>query len=147
MLHLAYQSLGDAGLNYTAVDQSEAVTRNRIAGGSCLVAVHDGKLVGSIVFRSKTQKGGSPWMDRRDVATFGQFGILPKYQSRGLGSRLLEVVERMATDDEAEELALDTADQAEHLIRYYQKRGYRKIEHVQWSGKRYRSVILSKTLA
>jgi GNAT superfamily N-acetyltransferase len=147
MLHLAYQSLGDTGLNYTAVDQNEAVTRSRIAGGSCLVAIHDGRLVGSIVFRDKAQKGGSPWMDRSDVATFGQFGILPHYQSRGLGSRLLEAVERMAVDDKAEELALDTADQAEHLIQYYEKRGYRRIEYAQWSGKRYRSVILSKALA
>ena len=45
----------------------------------------------------------------------------------------------------AAEIALDTAETAEELIRFYLKRGYRFIEHVTWTDVvNYRSVVLSK---
>ena len=39
LLHAAYTRLGGIGFNYTAVDQTEDVTRSRIARGHCLVVV------------------------------------------------------------------------------------------------------------
>jgi hypothetical protein len=62
-----------------------------------------------------------------------------------VGSSLLELVEGIATDIGLRELALNTADGADHLIRFYGRRGYRFIQPVDW-GKNYSSVILSKTL-
>ena len=46
------------------------------------------------------------------------------------------------------EIALDTCEDAESLISYYEKRGYRFVEHVQWDPKivNYRSVVMSKSL-
>ena len=41
---------------------------------------------------------------------------------------------------------MDTAEQAEHLITLYAGLGYKHVEFVQWSGKVYRSVVLSKAL-
>ena len=146
LLHRAYAALGAMGLNYTAVDQSEEVTRERIAGATCLVAASGGALVGTIVLRAADKTGGSPWLDRPEVASLGQFGVLPEWQRTGVGSRLMAAVERLALDSGAQELALDTAVPATHLIRYYGKRGYRFIEHAQWRGKVYRSVIMSKTI-
>ena len=45
------------------------------------------------------------------------------------------------------ELAVDTAEPAEHLVTFYNRRGYRFVEFAQWQGKFYRTVILSRNLA
>jgi hypothetical protein len=42
------------------------------------------------------------------------------------------------------ELAMDTAEQATHLVELYTRLGYRHVGWVQWPGKVYRSVVLSK---
>jgi hypothetical protein len=59
---------------------------------------------------------------------------------------LLEEAETWAREQGFAELAVDTAEQATHLIDYYKRRGYCFIETVQWPGKTYRSVVLSKEL-
>ena len=41
---------------------------------------------------------------------------------------------------------MDTAEQATHLIELYKGLGYRHVDWVQWTGKVYRSVVLSKSL-
>lgn len=85
-----------------------------------------------------------PWLDRPEVASLGQFAVLPEWQSTGLGARLLDLAERRAAETGAEEIALDTAEPAEHLVALYRRRGYRFVEHAQWSHTNYRSVIMSK---
>lgn len=45
------------------------------------------------------------------------------------------------------ELAIDTAEQATDLIEFYTSLGYRPVGWVQWPGKVYRSVVLSKRLS
>lgn len=147
MLHRAYAVLGAKGWNYTAVDQTAEVTRQRIAGGICLVAVDaDGRMIGTALFKAPGGELGSPWLRRPEVAHVGQFGVEPALQKRGIGARLMSAVEDMARAAGARELALDTAEPALHLIDLYSRRGYRFIEYAQWRGKRYRSVIVSKTL-
>ena len=48
LVHRAYARLGAMGLNYTAVDQSPAVTAKRVGRGVCYVAEFGGELVGTI---------------------------------------------------------------------------------------------------
>ncbi len=146
LLHAAYAQLAALGFNYTAVDQSEAVTRERIAQGECYVAAADGALVGTILFTTPDQTHGSPWLGKADVCEFHQFGVLPRYQGSGIGSRLLDHVENRARALSATEIAFNTSEGAHQLIGWYVRRGYRHIEHIQWEGKTYRSVIMSKTL-
>jgi hypothetical protein len=43
-------------------------------------------------------------------------------------------------------MAVDTAEPAIHLVAWYARLGYQAIETVQWKSKKYRSVIMSKTL-
>ena len=62
------------------------------------------------------------------------------------GLRLLEWVEGEALRRGATELALDTAEGAAHLRRWYGARGYRLVAHAQWGVTNYRSVILSRAL-
>ena len=149
LLHAAYARLGGMGFNYTAVDQTEDVTRKRIARGLCLVATgnaDNGALVGTIMFHAPGQSAGCPCYERPDVATIGQFGVLPGCQGGGTGTRLLREAEKLALASGAAELALDTSEGADHLVGWYEREGFRFVEHAQWPGKTYRSVIMSKRL-
>ncbi|MEO5807428.1 GNAT family N-acetyltransferase [Devosia sp.] len=147
LLHRAYASLAQMGLHYRATDQDGDVTRNRIAQGQCLVALDGGALRGTILFRDTTQTRGCHWYDQPDVACFGQFAVEPDLQGKGLGTALIAHAEARAFACGAREIALDTAEPATHLVSWYNRLGYRFIEHAQWSHTNYRSVILSKALA
>jgi hypothetical protein len=84
LLHAAYAQLGAMGFNYTAVDQTEEVTHKRIARGNCLVAIDaDGTLVGTIMLHAPGHSSGCPWYERPEVASIGQFGVLPNRQTGG----------------------------------------------------------------
>lgn len=147
LLHRAYARLADQGLRYMATHQSDEITRKRIAQGECFVAVTEGTIVGTILFKNAEQASGCPWYNRDDVASLSQFAVEPALQAKGLGRRLVSVVEERATMTGAREIALDTAEPATHLVSWYMRLGYRLIEHAQWTHTNYRSVILSKTLS
>ncbi|MHB1205030.1 MAG: GNAT family N-acetyltransferase [Rhodospirillaceae bacterium] len=144
LLHAAYAPLGQRGFNYTAVDQTEDVTRSRIARGECYVARDENLLVGTILFRRQSR--GHPWYEQPHVSTVGQFAVLPAFQRRGIGNKLMALAESRAVTAGATEIALDTSEGADHLIGWYGRLGYRPVGHAQWTGKTYRSVILSKSL-
>ena len=144
LLHAAYAQFGALGFNYTAVDQAEHVTRNRIKGGNCFVACEGPRIIGTIVYHRHA--GGCQWYDLPQVGAIHQLGVLPACQGRGVGRRLIETAEARARETGAGELALDTSDGAHHLVEWYRRLGYRIVEHVQWEGKTYRSVIMSKAL-
>jgi GNAT superfamily N-acetyltransferase len=146
LLHRSYARLGQLGLRFKAVDQSEDVTRQRMAAGECYLAIVGQTIVGTVIFRPPSTTKGSPWFERPDVACFNQLAVDPGSQRSGLGSRLVEWVEARAVACGAKEIALDTAEPAEHLRSFYAARGYRPIEFVQWPHANYRSVIMSKAL-
>lgn len=147
LLHRAYKRLLDMGLRYTATAQSENTTRERIKGGRCLVAVLDGRLVGTVTFHFPSSWHGSPWLTRGDVATLGQLAVEPAWQRHGIGTLLINRAEAIAIDCGAAEVALSTAESATHLVDFYSHRGYRCIEYTDATiSQGYRSVILSKTL-
>jgi len=144
-LHAAYAQLAAMGFNYTAVDQTDDVTRARIEGGDCYVAVEGGKIVGTILYHRHSD--GCPWYAQPHVGVINQFGVSPSCQRGGIGTRLMAAAEARAAETGASELALDTSEGADHLIAWYGRLGYRFVEHVQWPGKTYRSVVMSKVLS
>jgi len=153
LLHRAYAQLAARGFNYVACDQSDDMTRRRIFGAECYVAVAEGTMIGTITFRLPGSKSAAApaapapaWYRRPDVAKVNQLAVDPAWQRNGIGSLLLDHLERRAAASGAAELALDTAEGAAHLIELYARRGYRFVEHVQWPGLNYRSVILSKRM-
>ncbi len=146
LVHRAYARLARMGLNYTATDQSVEVTAARVAAGQCFVACAGRRIVGTVVFRTAAETNGCAWYDRPEVASFGQLAVEPECQSQGLGRRLIALAEIRAIESGAEELALDTAEPATHLVDWYARQGYRPVETAQWRGKTYRSVIMSKRL-
>lgn len=110
------------------------------------MAVSDEVVVATITLADAGTASGSPFYDRPDVADFGQFAVRPTFQRRGIGSRLIEIVEARAREKGVTELALDTSERATGLIAMYTDKGYRFIEYARWPSVNYRSVILSKTL-
>ena len=147
LLHRAYARLGAMGLNYTAVDQTPDVTAQRITGGQCYVVEVEGKLVGTVVVKPTYRENECEYFTKTGVAAVHQFAIDPDIQNKGIGSALLQVCEKWAYEQGFHELAMDTAEQAIHLISLYTTLGYRPVGFVQWPGKVYRSVVLSKALS
>jgi GNAT superfamily N-acetyltransferase len=147
LLHRAYAALGAMGLNYTAVDQTVAKTRKRASDGECHVAVEDGRVVVTFTVGLADRMRDPPEYARPGMALFQQFAVEPALQGSGLGSRLLRHAEERARALGAKEIALDTAEGATHLVRYYEARGYALAGHVRFAGKTYRSVVLTKPLA
>jgi GNAT superfamily N-acetyltransferase len=146
LLHRAYAELAEMGLRFMATHQSSDVTRERCERGECWVAEAEGRIVGTVVYYSPRRSGGCPWYDRPDVASFGQLGVEPASRSQGIGTLLLAKAEERAREDGATEIALDTSEQAHHLIALYERRGYRIVERTKWEEVNYASVIMSKAL-
>jgi len=147
LLHRSYKPLADMGLRFLATHQNETVTEERaMMHALCLVAVSDERLIGTITMNYPGWTKGSAFYERPEVAHFGQFAVLPEYQKYGLGTLLLTASEALARVIGASEIALDTSEDAHHLLRYYENRGYRFVEYVQWDEVNYRSKTLSKRL-
>lgn len=146
LLHRAYARLAAMNLRFMATHQSVEVTRERAAQGECFVATSNGVLCGTILLRRVETTRGCAWYDRPDVTAFGQFAVDPGLQAKGLGRRLVGLVEARAREMGVAELALDTAEPATHLIEWYARLGYRHVEFADWKHTNYRSVIMSKTL-
>ncbi len=147
LIHCAYRQLADLGFRYWGTHQTVEDTKERISRGECYVAVKSGRIIGTITLNLPDRTYCHPWYDRKEVTTCHQFAVDPEYQGQGIGSRLMDLIERRAVELGAQELACDTAEGAVHLIEMYRKRGYRQVGQADWRGTNYKSVILSKKLA
>lgn len=146
LLHRAYARLGAMGLNYTAVDQTPEVTAKRIDGGQCYIAEWSGSLAGTIVVKPTYETNDCEYFTKPGVAAVHQFGVEPSLQGKGIGKALLGMSETWARERGFREIAMDTAEQASHLLSLYSSLGYKHVGFVRWPGKVYRSVVLSKAL-
>jgi GNAT superfamily N-acetyltransferase len=144
LLHVAYAPLAEAGMHFVASHQTVETTRKRLARGLPIVAVIDGAVIGTITVATIQNTGGSPFYDRPDVASVGQFAVAPELQNRGIGSVLMRVAEQCAVECGAAYLALDTSEHAAHLIGFYENRGFRFIEYIRYPDVNYRSVVMAK---
>lgn len=147
LLHRAYAAHAAIGMNFTSSYQDHEETRRRIDVGESYVAEADGRVVGTIILRPPGIGSDCAYYEKPGVGYFAQFAVDPDFQKQGIGSWLVEFVERRAVELNIPELALDTAEPATELIAWYNRRGYKHVDYTQWEGKRYRSVVLSKKLA
>jgi predicted N-acetyltransferase YhbS len=147
MLHEAYAPLAAAGMRFVASYQDSSVTRERTERGETLVATDEGSIVGVITLADAEKTSGSPWYDRPDVASLGQFAVRPAYQHAGIGGTLMRLAEDRAREKGVERLGLDTSEHATQLLALYLGKGYQVIEYSQWQVTNYRSIILGKTLS
>lgn len=146
LLHRAYKRLADLGFNYTAVDQSVETTRERIEGCECFVATLKGNIVGTVNLDVRG-RDDPPWVEgRKDCAYASQLAVEPALRKLGLGAKLMDVAESRAREAGFAYCVGDTSERADYLIAFYTGRGYEIVDHVQWEGKTYRSVVLAKKL-
>lgn len=75
LLHSAYKTLGDRGMEFVAVDQDVETTRYRATLGECFVAVQSSRLIGTITLYPPGVRTHCDWYRRLGVAVFGQFGV------------------------------------------------------------------------
>ncbi len=147
LLHRAYKMLADMGLRYLATHQDVATTRQRAEQGVCFIASMKDRIVGTITYYDSSATKGSPFMDKPGVGHLGQLAVEPNIQRQGVGTLLFGHAESYAAADGTIELALDTAESAQHLIGWYMRLGYSFVEYVQWGVTNYRSVVLGKRLS
>ena len=84
-----------------------------------ILAVSGAELMGCVVLRDETVS-----------AYIGMLAIRPDCQASGLGRRLLAEAERCArTTFSATKTRMTVIIQREELIRWYERRGYRRTEH------------------
>jgi GNAT superfamily N-acetyltransferase len=153
LLHAAYASLAAQGWNFTAVDQSVQVTRERLVGAQAFVAERDGRLVGTIAVRGPKPAGEAYIADpppalytTPGTAILAQLGVHPDCRGLGVGEQLIDAAEAWAGAQGYTQIALDTAEPASALRSRYARRGYAEVGAVQWAGKTYRSVLMCKPL-
>lgn len=153
LLHISYASLAEQGWNFTAVDQSVDVTRDRLAGAQGFIAELDGRPVGTVAVRGPKPPDEAyiadpppPLYTTPGTAILSQLAVHPDCRGLGLGERLIDAAEAWAREQGFAQLALDTAEPAEALRRRYERRGYVTVGGVQWQGKTYASVLMCKPL-
>lgn len=149
LVHRAYAELGAQGLNFTAVDQDEATTLWRASAGASWVIEDGGRLVATVsaslppsdMLRSMSEHAtveGRAWLN--------QLAVDPDYRRQGLARRLRDVAYQWCVEANASSLGVDTAEPADHLIALYAGWGFQSVGHVQWPGKTYRSVVMTRPL-
>lgn len=146
LLREAYAHLARQGLRYLATHQDDVMTAKRLGRGFPLVAYLDRRLVGTATLYPPRPDAPVEWYRRPEVFYFGQFGVRPELQGRGIGTLLLRALEDRARERGATELACDTAEQAMHLRSWYEREGFRVVGETKWKVTNFRSVVLSKAL-
>lgn len=147
LLHRAYRPLAEQGMRYLATHQDDSITLDRLMKGEGYLATDSTTLtiVGTVsLIPPGTGDHECPYYNRPGVAWFQQFGVEPKFQGIGIGSRLMDFIENRSWELGAAEIALDTSEHAHQLISMYTKRGYCVVDEADWSITNYRSVIMSR---
>lgn len=148
LIHRAYRKNADLGFHFIATHQTPQVTRERLDAGYAYVAELDEKIVGTITLDFPVETPYGEYTTDHTLALFGQFAVDPSIQKLGLGRQLVEHVEQKAKELGATEICLDTAQEAAHLVGYYQRLGYEIRAEADWRPEvNYKSWVLVKSLS
>ena len=140
LLNSAYKRLADMNLNFNATFQDDELTAEGILEGRTFVLDLNGKLLGTMKLRNQNV------IDDRQCLYVGRFAVDPELQGQGLGLHLLKLAEKLAFQEDCQCLQLDTAQPAEHLLKFYQGQGFQIKKPTYFEGKTYVSWVLEKTL-
>jgi ribosomal protein S18 acetylase RimI-like enzyme len=148
LLHLAYGALARQGMHYNASHQPPSQTLSRLSRGDSFIAVlkDSGRIIGTISAYQSSPDSGHPYYTQQGLVTFGQFGVHPDYQGRGVAKCLYQMVEDHAKSLGATKISLDTAETAHDLIAMYRRWGFEIVDTADWDSTNYISVIMAKKL-
>lgn len=149
LVHAAYAQHAEQGLNFTAVDQTEATTRYRTFSGMSWVVDVDGTVVatatvsvppGEVIRQLSTvaRENGMAWLN--------QLAVHPAHRGVGLARTLFERACEHGVAVGARTIGLDTAAPAQGLRELYARWGFADRETIHWPGKTYESVVMVRSL-
>lgn len=139
LLHAAHAWNLAHGFNFTAADISAEELGPRLDPTRFWVAEGaDGALLGTVEVKPDQD-------DDRDLR-FHLLAVAPAMAGAGVGRALVAHAEDVARRAGARRLTLDTPEGHPWLPAFYRRLGYVPFGHVQWEGKRYRSVLMAKDL-
>lgn len=150
LLHRAYAELGAAGLNFTAVDQDEGTTLRRASGGETWILEEGNHLLATMTISWPAEpklQVLTPEASVQGRAWLNQLAVDPSYRGQGLSKLLRDEGFRWSVAQGATSIGLDTAKPATHLVEMYASWGFQRVDEVQWPGKSYRSVIMTREFA
>jgi GNAT superfamily N-acetyltransferase len=100
-----------------------------IGSGGFLVLDHAGGIAAAVLYRGPGEHDGVPPLgaDHGLGAYFGMLSVLPELQGRGLGRRLVQVVEARAEATGAASMCIRVINLREELRRWYTSLGYREV--------------------
>lgn len=107
----------------TTADEIATLIRS---GGFLVLDYADG-IAAAVLFRAPGQRDGVPPETPSSGAYFGMLSVTPELQGKGLGRRLVQVVEAMAEATGARSMRLRVIDLREELTRWYTSLGYREV--------------------
>ena len=148
-MHRAYAELGAQGLNFTAVDQDVTTTLRRASAGASWVLLSGERIVATGTLSLPPEEALrqlTPEARPARRAWLNQLAVDPGHRGRGLARLLRDECFAWAARADATSIGLDTAQSADHLVRIYTGWGFVHRDVIQWPGKTYRSVILTRSL-
>lgn len=111
---------------YRTWDEYEVVSLFQTDGENCLVAEQEGCIVG-FALGTTIDKKRSPWK----YGYLLWFGIDPKNQGEGIGSRLFRHFHQLMVEQGARILLVDTEADNEPALRFFEKLGFNnQQEHI-----------------
>lgn len=140
LLNAAYKQLGEMGLNYNATFQDDELTAEGLIEGRSFVIDRKGQLIGTMKIRQHNA------IDSRSCLYIGRFAVLPELQGQGLGLYLLQLAEKIGKREGFSCMQLDTAQPAQHLVKFYQDYGFKIQRSIYFEGKTYTSWIFEKEI-
>jgi len=149
LLNSAYADLESAGLNFTAATQDVETTLRRVSHGVCWVVEDQGELAATLTLvippgeeiQSLTAEAR---VDKR--AWIEQVAVGARLRGRRVAQQLYHEAVEWSKGNGYTSLGLDTAVPAEHLVRMYEKWGFRRTGTVHFDGKNYDSAVLIRPL-
>lgn len=144
LLHLGYSQRAKEGLHYSAVDQPVEKTIERVGDGVCLVALLNGKLVGTESYKliEKSKLNFKKWYYDERFYYLHSLTVHPDFTKQGIGSKIRNTIKQEAIKNNIDSLISDTAIHAKWLIKWYDRQGHKKVGLVSHPTTNYYSVVM-----
>lgn len=144
LLHLGYSERANEGLNYSATHQSVEKTIARVGDGVCLVALLDGKLIGTESYNLIKKKNlkWKKWYQDEEYFYLHSLTVHPDYKRKGIGLKIRNYIRDEAIKNSVGSLISDTSEDAKWLISWYDRLGHKKVGCVSHLGTNYYSVVM-----